>query len=349
MVRTSFARVHGLLASTHVKTPLSSLARRVALALAATVALVGPAAVPAPAHAVPAGDLTVRILDATGLPANGLVAIFRAGEGLPDEVSQAPDAPGEYRFTDLPAGRYGVLTMTPWGGLTCAGVSPCEFAALQGISGITTVGAVDVTVAEAPAVHTLRTAVPGTVTGKSVVGNALSITWSSPMATMLAAFGTSGPTVQWLRDGAPIPGAVATTYTTTGADQGHLVSARLAYLAGGIWSSFGAAPTPYTLAGRTVTKAASRTTVDIVRKKIAEGRSPGIRIDVTADNLPAPGQVKVTIGKRTYTKTLRNGSARVPVPGTLRPGRYRVVAKYLGTSSYSPSRASGVFTVVRKR
>lgn len=323
--------------------------RRGLVAALAAAALLVPSVLAGPAVAEEGdtkGDLVVSVLDGAGRPANGIVALVRKGESTPMSTSPVGTTTGVYEFDDLPVGRYGILTLTPWGGFSCAGLSPCDYRSMTLGGALTTTGVVDVTDVEAPARYTLRTAVPAAVTGSGIVGGPLAITWSPGMTNLLTVLGAvAAPAVQWLRNGVPIPGAVGTTYTTTGADQGRTVTARLSYVA------FPISPTPppaYVLGGRRIVKAKSRTTVDVFRKKVVEGRSPGLRIDVTAGNLPATGKVKIKVGKHTFKKTLRNGSARVPVPGNLKPGRYKVVATYLGSSSYNPSKGTGRFTVVRK-
>lgn len=320
-----------------------------ASALLVPIVASGPAAVAADD---PTGTAVVKLVDAAGKPVTGQTQLMSVASGTSDQPPGALTAPGTYTFADLPVGGYGVFSMSPWGGLACAGISPCDYFMLAGAPGARTVTAAITVKDSATTVLTVRLPEPGAITGSAVVGKPLTLQWSTTMTNLLAVFGMAGagasPVVQWLRNGAVIPGATGTSYTTTGQDAGRVVSARLSYPTPGMWALMGVDASPRLVAGRKITKSASRTTVDVFRKKVVRGRSPGVRIDVTAGDLPATGKVTIKIGKRTYTKTLRNGSARVPVPGTLKPGRYKVVATYLGSASYSASKGTGRFTVVRK-
>ena len=88
------------------------------------------------------------------------------------------------------------------------------------------------------------TAVP-VITGAAATGSALTCsdgTWRYPV--------TRGLTRQWLRDGQPIDGATAATYTLTNADAGHSITCRVTAAnqsgpAGAVSAAFAvAAPAP---------------------------------------------------------------------------------------------------------
>ncbi|MEI5673387.1 MULTISPECIES: Ig-like domain repeat protein [Nocardioides] len=334
--------------------------RRGLVAALAAAALLVPVVSAGPAAAVPddgRGVVVVKVVDQAGKPVTAIVELYKSGEADPDGLTGTLTPPNTTTFDATEVGRYGVSTMSPWGGLSCHGVTPCNYLGMQGAPGATTVsvpGVLPVTDSETPAVYTVRLAAPGTITGTAAVGKRLTMTWSPTMKNLIDTYtlvgaGALAPGVQWLRDGVAIPNAIGNTYDPTGADAGRVVSARLSYPSSVVLvpgAGFDAAPR--TIGGRRVARATSVTTVDVFRKKVVQGRSPGLRVDVTAGDLPATGKVKIKIGKRTYQKTLRNGSARVPVPGTLKPGRYKVVATYLGNASYSASKGTGRFSVVRK-
>lgn len=324
----------------------------------AAVALVLPGAGSGPALATEGdgrGVVVVKVLDPAGQPVNGQVWLLEQGATGRKGPASATTL-GTYTF-DVPVGRYGVLAVTPWGGFNCAGISPCDYYAVSGdgagVSPVT--GALTVTDSETPLVHTVQLADPAVVTGTGVVGQPLTLTWSPQMTGLLAASGAytggvgAGPRVQWLRDDAPVAGAYGLSYTPTGTDVGRMVSVRLDYPVQGQWTQHSADPSPRFVPGRRIAKLPSRTTVSIFRKKVLAGRSPGLRVDVTAADLPATGRVSIKVGKHVYSRPLRNGVVRLAVPSKLRPGRYRVVASYPGSSSYAPSTGTGRFTVIRKR
>lgn len=320
--------------------------------LTATTALLLGTALAAPAQAIPAdgkGELVVTTLDGYGKPlASGVTLTSTAGDSEGSFFGQGAVT----RQVSLNEGRYGLVGMAPWGGLFCAGVSPCSYLNLGGGTPALVTGVVNVTDVETPTSYTFRAPKPATVTGSSKVGSILSVNLSTEMKNLGVLLSQAGgqATVQWLRNGTVIPGATGTTYQTSGADVAKTISPRLSYpdqiavQFGGI----GMNAEPLTLPGIKVAKGKTRTTVEVFRKAIAAGKSTSLRADVTTGALPAAGKVKITIGRWKVTKNLRNGSVRVPVPKTLRPGTYQVVATYLGTSSLSGSTGTDKLTVTRR-
>ncbi|SDC44005.1 hypothetical protein SAMN05421872_102288 [Nocardioides lianchengensis] len=299
------------------------------------------------------GSLRVTILDPTGAPVDAQLFLMKQGAGPGSGgLNGVRVAPGTFDFVDVPAARYGAYTMSPWGGMTCAGIDPCDYFGLQAEPSPVS-GAVTVDDVETPARLTIRLAPPAAVSGSRVIGQRLRVTWSPQMATMIAELSASGgialPTVQWLRNGVVIPHELGVTYETTRADLGRVLSVRLSYPAGSFWDHRSEDWSPRTVVGGRIAKITSGTTVDVFRKKVLPGRTPGIRVEVSAGNLPATGRVRMKLGRLTVTKTLRNGSARLAVPRSLKPRRYRVVATYLGSWSSSPSTGTGTFKVVRRR
>lgn len=300
------------------------------------------------------GSLRVKILDPAGSPVDAQLFLMEQGAGpLSGGRNGVRVAPGTFDFIDVPTARYGAYTMSPWGGMTCAGIDPCDYFGLRDDGPSPVSGAVTVEDVETPAQLTIRLAPPATVSGARVVGQPLRVAWSPQMSMMLGSLSAAGtmplPTTQWLRNGVVIPQGFGGTYSTTRADVGQVLSVRLSYPVGTFWDSRSEDWSARTVVGGRIAKITSRTTVDVFRKKVVQGRSPGIRVEVSAGNLPATGRVRMKVGRLTVTKTLRNGSARLAVPRSLKPRRYRVVATYLGSWSTSPSTGTGTFKVVRRR
>lgn len=301
------------------------------------------------------GSLQVRIVDWTGAPVDGQIFLMQqnAGPSAGGFTWTSRSSAGVYDFVDLPVHTYGAFTLSPWGGMTCAGISPCDYFSLSAEGPSPVTGAVTVVDSETPAGLTIRLAPPATIGGTFVVGRPLQADLSPQMLTMVNAFAPD-PTkprvgIEWLRDGTAIPDARGYTYTPTVADVGRTVSVRLSYDRGEFWDSRSSDWSPRTMAGGAITKVSTHTSVDVMRKRVVQGRPPGARISVSAGDLPGVGTVRIKVGKRTVTRTLRNGSTRVPVPTKLRPGRYRIVATYLGTPSHATSKDVGRFRVVRQR
>lgn len=315
--------------------------------MAATAVLLG-STLAAPAHAVPGdgkGEIVVKLVDPAGKPTAGVLLVFAQGMTTP-----ATDLPDFNTMTtqvagSLTAGRYGALAMSPWGGIACLGIDPCSYLALIGApSPSPVVGAFDVADVETPVVATIKNTAPGRITGGHTVGDQLTFAWSTGMKDLIAIIpsgaGQYAPTVTWLRDGKPV--GAGPTYDLTPADVGRRISARLAYGEPNIWTAgfHGLKVAPYDLPSFVATKRPTRTTADLFRKSLVQGRGTGLIVDVTsAQDAVTDGKVKVTVGKWKATKEIRNGSARFALPKTLKAGRYQVQVTYLGSSTYLGSKA----------
>jgi hypothetical protein len=180
-----------------------------------------------------------------------------------------------------------------------------------------------------------------------VVGSPLSIDFSDGLDRLQSVLGAGGagvlqPSVEWLRNGTPIPGATDPTYVPIGADAGKAIAARLSYV--GIALSYmqqivgpGAIP-PITTPQVSVQKKSAQTFIRMIRDEITSKQRGVARVDVTSPNSIVTGKVKVAVGDWSVTRPLRNGRVGVQLPA-LGPGKYVVHATYLGSGEYKPSDA----------
>lgn len=319
--------------------------RRAALGTLTSAALLGSALAAAPAQATPSdgkGEVVVSIVDAAGQPLKAMAGLVSTAGGSP--TGGFGSSLASTVTSSVPAGRYGVVAIAPWGGIFCAGIDPCGYATFAGGATPATVpGAVDVQDVETPSTVRVQAPAPATVSGGNLAGQVLTVTLSRAMQEFaVLTTGAQGVQNEWLRDGVVIPGATSPAYTLTGEDVGHTIAPRLSYgpAIAGQWAMLGADAAPITLPGRAVTKSASQTKVEVFRQAIVAGKSTGLRVDVTSGAQPAQGDVRVTVGKWSVTKTLLNGSIRVPLPKKLKPGKYQVVAQYLGSGTLEASQGA---------
>ena len=146
-----------------------------------------------------------------------------------------------------------------WNGVDrpTAFVSPQELTAQIAAADVAGPGTAEVSVATGPPGGGVSAARPFTVTARGPAGTAPPVPASPPVVTGTAAVGgvlscSQGAWVggdsltwQWLRDGAPIPGATGTTYAPTTADVGLAIACRVtASNGGGASSSVSAAVVP---------------------------------------------------------------------------------------------------------
>jgi hypothetical protein len=321
-----------------------SLRLLAALALTVAATLTSTAAQAAPGD----GTLTVTLVDENGAPMPGAIAVL-AGAGGSVASSQALSTA---TFT-LPPGPYGVLAITPWGGMVCDGVDECDY--LSVLSGVSPPNGDLTVLAGQDSPVTLTGTYPARITGTGRIGSPLSVEYSDSMDDMLDYFASVAgvslaPTVTWLRNGAPIAGADDLEYTPVGADVGAAISARLAYT-GFALTQFqmvtGQPVTPRTTNAITVSKVPTKTFAILSNPVVKAGNHGKVRVEVTAKNLVVTGKVTVTLGDWSQTRTLRNGTTRVLLPA-LKPGKYAVGARFLGSRAYAPSKGDNrTLTVTR--
>jgi hypothetical protein len=320
-----------------------SLRLLAALALTVAATLTSTAAQAAPGD----GTLTVTLVDENGDPMPGAIAVL-AGAG----AVASSQALSTSTFA-LPPGAYGVLASTPWGGMLCAGVDECDY--LSVLSGASPPNGDVTVVAGQDTPVTLTATYPAKLVGTGRIGSPLSVDYSDSMDDMLDYFGSVAgvtllPTVTWLRNGTPIAGAEGNDYTPVGADVGTAVSARLAYT-GYALTQFqmvtGEPVTPRTTNAIRVSKVPTRTFAILSNPVVRAGNHGKVRVEVTAKNLVVTGRVTVTLGDWSQTRTLRNGTTRVLLPA-LKPGKYTVGARFLGSQAYAPSKGGNrTLTVTR--
>jgi len=314
--------------------------RRGALAAVTTAGLLlGSLISAAPAQAAPGlGDLTVTITDPTGATLRG--AIYALPEGTTGFGGSGLELFYGANTAEVPAGRYGVVAMTPWGGMLCAGVSPCDTDIIFGTGEVSVTGVVEVP-DEGAANLALSAPAPAAVTGTSRVGDDLTIDFSEPMDRLVTTFGggLGGLNIQWLRDGKVISGAAGASYRIDVRDVGHTIAPRLSWsflVASELFSGAYVPNDNRTLAGRKIAKVRTTTKATTFRKVIPAGRAKSAWVDVVGRGGDVTGKVTVQVGKWKRTKRLWNGDTRVLLP-KLKRGRYAVKVSYLGTDVFAPS------------
>ena len=146
---------------------------------------------------------------------------------------------------------------------------------------------------------------------------------------------------QWLRDGAPIDGATAQTYTVAAADAGATLSVQVTATAAGTVNA-GVAES----AG-VVVKFTSRTTVTPNRYLGTSSQNYSVTVAVTpSGGDPATGPVTVWVNARTYSGTLVDGTATIDL-GSQKRGIYVVTASYPGADRVEASVGLSGFIVYR--
>lgn len=347
------------------------LRRGVTAALASVALLVGSTLAAAPAQAEPepiAGTLTIKIVDEHGRPtpagiqagtADGAFWFSLPTYGGEEEQVNRPES--TYTVETGP-GRYGFVAMPVWGGLTCAGVAPCDATYFNGgeAEEPTVTGVVDV-IAGQEAVYTLTVPAAATISGTHRVGRVLTAKVSDAQHAMTETFAQDdiygllmgSYQMQWRRDGVAIPGATGPAYELTERDATRTIDVAVNYpdlMRAFMRQALGFLPEAYVVPGVRVPKVATRTTSNLLRKRIFAGRNASIRVDVTAGRASVTGgKVQIAVGKRKVTRPVRNGSARAALAGNLRPGNYRVTVRYLGSKIHQASKARNLkLRIVRK-
>ncbi|PVG82734.1 hypothetical protein DDE18_10235 [Nocardioides gansuensis] len=177
----------------------------------------------------------------------------------------------------------------------------------------------------------LQATAPPAITGTAVVGNSLRVStgsWAEPGGT----FG-----YQWLRTGAPIPGATTPSYTLKPGDAGKDISATVTARKAGFSDGAAAA------AAVAVPKLVSSTVATLSKTRTSPAKRVKIGITVTVPGVKGPvGPIKVYDGaKRLKTLTLvstRDGKIGWRLP-KLKVGKHKIKAVYSGNASTASSKS----------
>jgi len=209
----------------------------------------------------------------------------------------------------------------------------------------TKAGSTSGTASSAPVLAKLGDALTATaapsLSGNPAAGNLMTVqpgTWS----------GTPAPTFgyQWYANGAPISGANGSTYVVKPAEAGRSIAVLVTA------SRVGYAPGTAATAPVKVAKVASRTTLRLVKKKIAAGKAALVKITLAATGQRPSGKVTIFDGRKklkTYTiRSADNGSRIVKLP-RLKPGKHQLTAAFAGSSATRASKSSKVVLTVLKR
>lgn len=174
------------------------------------------------------------------------------------------------------------------------------------------------------------------VSGAADAGSTLSATpgtWTPGVGGEALAF-----SYQWLRDGSPISGAVKSTYRAAVADQGRAISVRVTATQGA--ASVAVDSAPVTVRRIAVAAVVASPTLASTKSKV----TVTVRIIATG-GAKATGEVRVTVGGRTFTGTAVDGVAKIAV-GTLKRGLLPITASYVGDSVVSPTAGLGIVLVL---
>lgn len=176
---------------------------------------------------------------------------------------------------------------------------------------------------------------PPTISGDARVGKKLTAnpgTWEP--ADVEVAY-------QWLRDGQPIEGATARTYTVTKADVGTTLSVRVTATASGN-------PTPGVADSAGVfVKFTSHTKVTMNRYIGTTAQEYAVTVAVKpSGGDAATGDVTVWVNGRSYTGTLADGTVTIPLPKQSK-GVKVVIAEYAGSDTVAASTGVSGFVVYR--
>lgn len=139
---------------------------------------------------------------------------------------------------------------------------------------------------------------------------------------------------QWLRDGAPIAGAVATTYKVTPADAGSDLTVRMGA------TQAGNAPGTAVTAASTVQQLKSKVVVKAKPDSGSKTDKVKLKVKVLVTGLTATGKVKVSLGSKTVAKgAVKNGRATVTLKlSKLEAGKNKLTVDYLGSKAVAASK-----------
>lgn len=181
----------------------------------------------------------------------------------------------------------------------------------------------------------VNTAVP-TFSGAPDVGatlTATSGTWTPGVGGAAVGF-----SYQWLRDGAPIAGATRSTYRVAVADQGRPLSVRVTAAQGAASAAVDSAPV--TVRRVSIASVVASPTLATTKSKV----TVTVRI-VSTGGAKATGEVRVTVGGKTFSGTAVDGVAKIAV-GKLTRGIRAITATYVGDSVVSPTAGLGIVLVL---
>lgn len=190
-----------------------------------------------------------------------------------------------------------------------------------------------------------------TASPSPVIGGGTPTVGDTLTATVAAWAPVASFTWQWLRDGQPIDGATAASYTTTAVDQGHAISVRVTGTVDGYESTARtSAATPAVVAKPApgVTQV-NRSVSSKYTVKVTAQSGRKLRLIVSAKGVPASLidkriTVKVAGVKGTYLVTVRNGKATVSLGSrakALKKGKKYAVTLTLAKLTASASTTAG--------
>ncbi|MGB0100037.1 MAG: hypothetical protein WBP61_07125 [Nocardioides sp.] len=323
--------------------------------VAAAALLIVPVTAAGPAQAAedPTGTVTVNFVDDQGRPVTALLgALYTAGgqvellEGRASSITQ-----------EVPVGRYGILVMGGWGGLSCGGIAPCSLGAFAEEGALPRVTAPVITVTEGgQTTYTLESATPKLV-GTGKVGSPLKVRVPTRLTELGEYFASVGgpvyaglsiePSVSWLRNGTRI-GETGLTYRPTAQDSGRKIAARLTFppLLTAIYAQAGGSPDPMTTTPVKIGKVKPKLSLNL-SKRVKQGTRPVAYVTVKLGRAAVRGVVALKVAKHPAMRQgLRSGFAAFKLP-KLAPGTYKVKAEFLGQGAYKKVAKTTRITVTR--
>jgi hypothetical protein len=173
---------------------------------------------------------------------------------------------------------------------------------------------------------------------------------STPVAvTVAAAGGTPTGEVEFSVDGTKVS-TVALVNGTATASIGPFDTVGTKSVTARYLGSSTSGPSTSPVATVVVGKAASKATVKVQPRKIQARKTKAtLAIAVTAQGFTPTGKVKVKIGKKTYTGTLRSGKVTIKLPRFTKAGAVRASVTYLGDALTNPVSTTARFTVSKAK
>jgi hypothetical protein len=186
----------------------------------------------------------------------------------------------------------------------------------------------------------LQATVQPSITGVAKSGGTLFVedaTWSQPRPTLK---------YQWLRTGAPIPGATSGFYTLTPDDAGKNISVTVLASKAGFADGSATAPSVF------VAKLTSTTSSTLSATRIKKGKTVKVGVTVIVPGVPTPsGVVKIQDGVKTLKSftmdPFRKGVMTVKLSTKkLKVGRHKIKLVWVGNASTDSSKAPVIRLVV---